>query len=203
MAPSPFVIDTHDLGRRPGSMRELTLSPATGEPMGSDVIAVPSGATIELDIRLEAVVEGVLVTGTAAATATGECVRCLRAVELGVEVDLTELFAYSSGRHHHPNRGHGGSGEPEEDDESDPLPELDGDLLNLEGPLTDAIVLALPFQPLCREDCAGLCSMCGVRLDDAEPGHAHEDLDPRWAALAALSEAPEAAPAEGEPEAQA
>ena len=52
--------------------------------------------------------------------------------------------------------------------------------------MRDAVVLALPFRPLCRPDCAGLCPECGVRLDDAEPGHHHEQLDPRWSALGSL-----------------
>ena len=67
------------------------------------------------------------------------------------------------------------------------LPQLNGDLLDLEPALRDAVVLALPLQPLCREDCAGLCSECGVRLD-SDPGHGHEVDDPRWAALKALKD---------------
>lgn len=173
-----FVVNTHDLGRRPGSMRQVELDVTTHEPFGSEVIAVAAGSPIELDLRLEAVSEGVLVTGTAHATATGECVRCLRAVEQEIAVDLTELFSYGGGRHE--RRG-------EADEEEDPLPTLDGDLLDLEATVTDALVPALPFQPLCSPSCAGLCSECGVRLDDAEPGHAHEILDPRWAALSALA----------------
>jgi len=129
--------------------------------------------------------EGVLVTGTAHAAATGECVRCLREVTEDVEVDLTELFAYAGSRTEQRLA-------EEEDPESEPLPTLDGDLLDLEATVTDAVVTALPFQPLCSPDCAGLCSVCGVRLDDAEPGHHHEQLDPRWAALSALTEAGDA-----------
>lgn len=173
---SPFVVDTYDLGRRAGSTRTLERTVTLAEPLGSEVIAVPAGSGIELDLRLEAVSEGVLVTGTATARARGECVRCLREVEADVVVDLTELFAYRGRRHD----------AREEDDDTEPLPEMDGDRLDLEGTVTDAVVPALPFQPLCRPDCAGLCSVCGVRLDDAEPGHAHEVLDPRWSALAAL-----------------
>lgn len=173
-----FVVNTYDLGRRAGSMRELELTVTAHEMFGSDVIAVPAGSPIDLDLRLEAVSEGVLVTGTASAVATGECVRCLREVSEEVDVDLTELFTYPGSRH---ERRH------EATEEDDPLPTLDGDLLDLESTVTDALVPALPFQPLCSPDCAGLCSVCGIRLDDAEPGHAHEVVDPRWAALAALS----------------
>lgn len=178
---SPFVINTHDLGRRAGSMRELEVTARAVEPLGSEVIAVPAGAPIELDLRLEAVSEGVLVTGTARAVAVGECVRCLREVTEEVEVDITELFGYADGRRD--RRG-------DVDEEEEPLRTLDGDLLDLEPTVTDAIVPALPFQPLCSPDCGGLCSVCGIRLDDAEPGHAHEVIDPRWAALSALASPP-------------
>jgi uncharacterized protein len=65
---------------------------------------------------------------------------------------------------------------------------LEGDLLDLEPLLRDAVVLALPFQPLCREDCPGLCIECGARLAD-DPDHQHEEaIDPRWATLQGLTE---------------
>ena len=58
-----------------------------------------------------------------------------------------------------------------------------GDLIDLEPVLRDAVVLELPFQPLCRPDCAGLCPQCGANLND-DPGHEHRpDNDPRWDAL--------------------
>ena len=76
----PFVINTRDLPRRAGSMRELHRTVTLEEPLGSEVIAVPGGAAIELDLRLESVSEGVLVTGTVSGVAVGECVRCLPAI---------------------------------------------------------------------------------------------------------------------------
>lgn len=172
---NPYQISTHDLGRRPGSMRTLALDVTVGEPMGNEVIAVRSGTEIALDLRLEAVMDGVLVTGTATTTAEGECVRCLDPLTRDLTIDVTGMFAYP-----------GTQQDVEADAETEELPELDGESADLEAPITDAVVLALPFQPLCRPDCPGLCSVCGIRLADAEPGHAHEQLDPRWAALEAL-----------------
>lgn len=186
-----FVINTHDLARRPGSMREVSLTVAAPELLGSDVIGIPAGRDIELDLRLEAVSEGVLVTGTATAVATGECVRCLREVTEDVRVDLTELFAYEDTRSQRTVA--------EDEDDEDPLPVLDGDLLDLEATVTDAVVPSLPFQPLCTPDCAGLCSECGIRLDDAEPDHGHEILDPRWQALSALTSPQDEQEGEGAP----
>lgn len=185
-----FVIDTRDLPRRAGSMREVELSIPATDRMGSEVIAIQEGVPIDLELRLEAVSEGVLVSGRAIAAATGECVRCLGPVSEEVEVDLTELFAYPGTRSERVVA--------ESDSDEEPLPVMDGDTIDLERTLTDAIVPALPFQPLCRPDCAGLCSVCGVRLDDAEPGHSHETIDPRWAALGALAGGTETG--DGEPD---
>jgi len=172
---SPYRISTHDLGRRPGSMRTVELDVTVTQPMGNEVITVPAGAEISLDLRLEAVLDGVLVTGTVDATAQGECVRCLDPVSQDLTIDVTEMFAYP-----------GTQQDVAQEEDAEELPELDGDVADLEGAITDAVVLALPFQPLCRPDCPGLCSVCGIHLADAEPGHAHEQLDPRWAALSAL-----------------
>ncbi|HEX5535350.1 MAG TPA: DUF177 domain-containing protein, partial [Actinomycetales bacterium] len=175
---SPYVLDTHELGRRPGSMRKLQRSVPAPEDLGTEVIGVPAGSDLELDLRLEAVMEGVLVSGTARGLATGECVRCLDDVEREVDVDFQELFNYPDSRSstHHGHRGK--AAEPGEDDED--TYELEGDLLDLEPVIRDAVVLALPFQPVCSEDCPGLCSECGARLAD-DPEHQHEDVDPRWA----------------------
>jgi len=125
-------------------------------------------------MRLEAVVEGVLVTGTAHAELEGECVRCLEGISSDIDADFCELFVYDDGD----------TPEQSEDGETS---RLQGDLVDLEPLLRDAVVLALPFQPVCREDCPGLCVECGARLAD-EPDHRHDDaIDPRWAALQRLA----------------
>jgi uncharacterized protein len=171
-ARKPLVLDTRELGRRPGSMRHVSVQVPAPEDLGTPVIGVPAGSPITLDLRLEAVMEGVLVSGTAKVHVTGECARCLDPVSLDREVELQELFEYP------------GSGESDPDDE---LPELVGDHLDLEPTLRDAVVLDLPASPLCRENCEGLCPDCGARLEDVEAGHSHDQTDPRWAALAQLS----------------
>ncbi len=144
--------------------------------LGTAVIGIPEGSDLELDLRLEAVMEGVLVTGAVRGQAVGECVRCLDEVTCAVDVVLAELFVY-------PERA---AVAAQDGDEDDDLRELDGDLLDLEPALRDAVVPMLPFQPVCRPDCPGLCSLCGARLAD-EPDHSHETLDPRWAALGGLT----------------
>jgi uncharacterized protein len=170
---SPLVINVYELGRRPGAMRKVRRDVEAPADFGTDVIGIPEGSGLELDLRLESVVEGVLVSGTVRGRAVGECVRCLGGVALDVGAGIQELYVY-------PGRAPGG----QDDDE---LRELEDDLIDLETVIRDAVVLALPFQPVCRADCPGLCSECGVRLAD-DPGHRHHSVDPRWAALQGLQQ---------------
>jgi uncharacterized protein len=171
---APLVLDTRELGRRPGSQREVSRTVPAPADLGIEVLQVPEGSPVELDLRLEAVMEGVLVTGTAHASLDGECARCLAEIVDEIDVNFQELFVYED--HALP---------PEEGDD-DEVSTLQGDLVDLEPLLRDAVVLALPFQPLCQDDCPGLCPECGVRLAD-DPDHAHEEpTDPRWAALTEL-----------------
>ena len=185
---SPWVVDTRELVRRPGTMRELSRTVSAPERIGTDVIAIQAGRPVELDLRLESVVEGVLVTGTARATASGECVRCLDDLEVDLEVPFQELFAYPERAAHHAKvaapGARKGSGKDTDTDE-DEQHVLDVDLMDLEEVVRDAVVTALPFQPVCRDDCPGLCSECGARLADA-PEHHQDVIAPRWSALSSL-----------------
>lgn len=179
------MFDTHELGRRPGALKRLTRSAAAPKDFGIDgVVGVPEGAPVELRVRLESVMEGVLVTGTARATAEGECVRCLEPVRQDVAADFQEMFSYPDAD----DRGRSRQAEPADDaeDDEDRLFIEDG-LFDLEPVLRDAVVLALPMQPVCRETCAGLCSECGIRLDE-NPDHHHDAVDIRWASLQGLAE---------------
>ena len=171
----PLVLDVHRLARRPGSMLKVVRTVPAPADLGLEVIGVPEGADLELDLKLEAVVEGVLVSGTARAPLTGECVRCLDPLTDEVEVSFAELFVA-------PGRADHAAGQDDGDDET---LWLQDDLIELEPVVRDAVVLTLPLQPLCEEDCPGLCAQCGARLAD-DPEHAHPDVDPRWAALEAL-----------------
>ncbi len=172
------MLDTRELGRRPGVQREVSLSVPAPADLGIDVLRVAEGEPVEIDLRLEAVLEGVLVTGSAQADLSGECARCLEPISDRIEVRFQELYVYDDG-------------DQELSEEDDEVSTLQGDLLDLEPLLRDAVVLALPFQPLCRDDCPGLCVECGARLAD-DPDHAHEaPIDPRWAALTSLQQDPE------------
>ena len=164
-----LVFDTRALGRQAGAAREETRTIPAPDALRVELAEVPAGTEVELSVQLEAVHEGVLVTGTATAPVSGECARCLEPVTSSVEASFQELYQYEPS--------------PEEADEDDELL-LEGDLLDLEPVLRDAVVLALPLSPLCSDDCTGLCPDCGVRLADAGPGHQHDDaVLPEWEAL--------------------
>ncbi|MDJ0391948.1 DUF177 domain-containing protein [Rhodococcus sp. G-MC3] len=167
-----FVLDIDSLSRRPGSMMQIQRTVEASERIGLDAIAIEVGSPVELDLRLEAASEGVLVTGTVRADTAGECSRCLEPVTGSVDVYLTELFAY-------PNSV------TEETTDEDEIHRILDDQIDLEPGIVDSVGLELPLNPLCREDCLGLCSECGVRLAIADSGHSHDILDPRWAGLAA------------------
>ena len=179
---SPWMLDTSDLGRRPGSMVEMEREIPALADFGTDIISVPEGRPLALSARLESVVEGVLVTGSVRATAVGACVRCLDPVSTDVEATFQELFAYADRAAHHREVG-------ASDEETEDHVMVDG-VIHLEPLLRDAVVPALPFKPVCREDCPGLCAQCGARLED-DPGHEHDVTDPRWSALAELASEPD------------
>ncbi|MGC5258432.1 YceD family protein [Gordonia sp. DT218] len=166
----PFVLDIRSLGRRPGTMSEVHRTAVAHERLGVDMIAIPEDSEVDLDLRLESVSEGVLVTGTVSGETQGQCSRCLEPVDGTVTVFLTELFAYPDS-------------ETEQTTDAEDIHRIKDDRVDLEQSIIDAVALELPMSPLCSDDCEGLCPECGVRLAVAEPGHAHDVIDPRWAAL--------------------
>ena len=173
-----MVLDTKLVGRRPGTMHELLREVGAPSDFGTDVMRVEEGETLHLDLRLESVVEGVLVTGSVRGTATGACVRCLDPVTHPVDGAFQELFVYAERHAHHHEVG---------DEDAAEESRVEDGLIDLEPLLRDTVVPALPFQPVCRPDCPGLCSECGKPLAE-DPDHQHDLIDPRWAALSALTE---------------
>lgn len=170
---SPFAVNIARLGRRPGAMFPLHDVVPNPSRIGLEMIAVQAGAPLELDLRVESVSEGVLVTGTLTAPTAGECSRCLTPFAGHVELHLTELFAYRDSI-------------TDATTEEDEVGRVVGDFVDLEQPIIDAVGLELPFSPVCRADCPGLCPQCGVALATAESGHHHDEIDPRWAKLTTM-----------------
>jgi uncharacterized protein len=176
-----FLLNTHELPRRAGEMKEYELDIDAPFRVGVPLIAVPEGDLIELDVRCESVTEGILVTADIYAVAIGECIRCLDPVEQVVDRKIQELYRYEPTD----DRGKKSRKKDEEEDELDQEEVLfvEGEQVNLEVPVLDAIILSLPVNPLCDEDCLGLCPDCGEKWESLPEDHAHETIDARWSGL--------------------
>lgn len=175
---TPYTLPVYDLMHRAGEMREHSIDVVVPEKLGEGQIAVAQGDTLRLDVKLEGLHDGILVSTHVSGTATGECSRCLKPLSESVEVDFAELFAYAV-------------------DEAFDY-QVHDDHVNLEPVVRDAVVLSLPFQPVCRPDCPGLDPETGERIEEIHDYQPHESIDPRWSALAEFQA--ESAPAEGSPD---
>ncbi|NMO91132.1 DUF177 domain-containing protein [Actinomycetospora sp. TBRC 11914] len=168
---SPWTIDVlREISRRPGTMKPWVRDVPAPDDFGLEVIGVPAGEPIHLDLRLESVVEGVLASGGVSADVVGECSRCLGPVHDHVDVDLTELYAYPDSV-------------TDETTDSDDVSRIVDEKIDLEPAVRDAVLLELPNAPLCREDCPGVASPDEQAWAFVPAGTARERIDPRWAAL--------------------
>jgi DUF177 domain-containing protein len=170
----PLVVDTTKLPRQPGATRALNRVVPAPADLGLELISVPEGSDLELDLTLTSVSEGVYVSGDIRGSLIGECGRCLDEISESFDVPIAELYAYADST-------------TEETTDEDEVGRMQGDLLDLEPAVRDAVVLTLPTNPLCREDCPGLCPECGVHWDDLPADHSHQQIDPRWAGLSQLT----------------
>ncbi|WP_193599108.1 YceD family protein [Microbacterium sp. YJN-G] len=149
-------------------MREHQFSVTLDDKWGEGIVSVEAGETVDLDVRLESVHEGILVSGTADSDYTGVCGRCLTDITAPVEVEFQELFAYP--------------GEEETDFE------VQDDHVDLETLVRDAVVLSLPFQPVCQPDCLGLDPNTGEKLTASTDAESTPPIDPRWSALRQITD---------------
>jgi len=166
-----------ELVGNPGATRELTRA-AGADEFGDEVWGPAEGALrgdIQLALHLDAVVEGILVRGSIGADLELPCSRCLAPQQVHVDSDVAELFVDTAKR--------------EDDDEDDPGYELldDRTAIDLTTIVRDALLVDLPVRVLCREDCQGLCEVCGADRNAQDCGHRPDDMpDARWAKLADL-----------------
>lgn len=165
MARSPLLINVMEIRRRPGTQREVTLSTPLPD-LAISSAHVPSDGEVAVDGVLEAIEGAITLSGTVTAPWVGECRRCLDPVEGEVEATISEVFE---------SRPVEGETYP-----------IEGDVVDLEPVVRDAVLLGLPLAPLCRDGCPGPApEALPVKLegegDDGEP--AEPARDPRWAAL--------------------
>ena len=173
-----FLLSIHELPRRSGEYRDYHLTRTLNRPFGLDMIAIPANEEIELTLTATSVDEGILIRGRVLSRAVGECARCLSPVEMNIDQGFDELYEYESKA----------AALSEEDVETDEILMVVEESVDLAIPVRDAVILALPVNPLCEEECPGLCSICGTPWRDLDSEHTHEERDPRWKALESLSE---------------
>jgi uncharacterized protein len=154
-----------DLLRRPGAQRAVQID-APLDDLSAGPIAVPPDAPVHVEATLERIPEGIVVRGEVDVRWAAECSRCLRPLEGTLAVGIDELF------------------EPHPIDGETYL--LDHDCIDLEQAVRDAVVLELPQAPHCRDDCRGLCPVCGNDRNEIACECVEAEDDPRWAALRAL-----------------
>ena len=156
----PF--DVRELVDRPGTSRELHQSQEM-EGLATELAQVKE--PIRLDLLLESVVEGILVSGPLTGSVAYRCARCLTDAFQPFTVSVTELYARHPGQEEY---------------------QIHDGVLDLEPMVRDAVILSLPFSPLCRPDCAGLCERCGGNRNHDECT-CPPPSDHRWAALDLLN----------------
>jgi uncharacterized protein len=158
-------VDVRDLVARPGSSRCIHVQERLGG-LQIELARVVSDRPVQADLLMESVVEGILASGPVEAVVALSCARCLKPFEEGFRVEVQELFA-------------GPAAVGDEDYR------IDEGVLDLEPLIRDAVVTSLPFAPLCRPDCRGLCTRCGGDLNVGECSCPPE-TDARWEALSQI-----------------
>lgn len=173
-APAPLVWNVAGLlSEDPGATRDYDVAGVTID-LGEDLrLADP----IEGHVRLSRTNRGLLVAATLRASLDAECSRCLRDIEVPIEIAIEEEALPSI------DLQSGAPVRPDVGDGDEPLRLTDHHELDLETPVREAIQLEEPIAALCREECPGLCSVCGEPLDDGVHDHPDEDVDPRLEAL--------------------
>ena len=172
-APVPLLWNVAGLlGEPAGSVRDYAVEGISIEP-GEDLrLARP----IDGQVHLARTNRGLLVDAGFRTALAMECARCLREIEVPIEIEIREEAIPSVDLH---------SGLPVASavGEDEVLRLTDHHELDLEQTVREGIQLAEPIAPLCRDDCPGLCAVCGERLDDGTHDHPDEDIDPRLEAL--------------------
>lgn len=155
-------IAVSDVARRPGLMRRVE-QPAVVPGLAAAGVGVPEGEPVDLDLRLEGVPGGVVVSGFVSGRWTAECSRCLEPVSGPLAAEVHELFET-------------------EPVESETYP-LEGEEIDLEPLVRDAVLPGLPAPPLCADECLGLCPTCGADRNREQCRCPEPAAGARWAEL--------------------
>jgi uncharacterized protein len=163
------MLQVADLIDRPGVSRRVDLTLPT--PAGLDLVLATVVEPLRLEAEIANVVEGLLVRGMLCAGLRVQCARCLADLEVEVAADVTELVTDT---------------DVERGEEAEEGYEIADGAIDLDTLLRDALVPAVPYQPLCDEACRGLCAVCGSNRNEVDCDCDEPTGDPRWSALEGL-----------------
>ncbi|NMM98948.1 YceD family protein [Bifidobacterium olomucense] len=188
---SPWAISVAQVASRAGQSKQIDADFPAPSGIGDTIVGIQEGAPVHVRGQFDSIVDGLVFTGRLVAPFVSECTRCLKPIDEDWPVDVTVFFPYESAADS--GRGKRGDAANEEidivageDEAEDTYPLLErGAFADIEAMIRDALVESLPLQPLCKPDCKGLCSQCGVDLNE-EPDHHHDVTDLRFASLAGL-----------------
>ncbi|NMN00785.1 DNA-binding protein [Bifidobacterium sp. DSM 109958] len=186
---SPWAVSVAQIAARAGQSKAIDRAFPAPDGIGDSIVGVTAGDDVQVTGSFDSIVDGIVFTGRITAPAHAECTRCLKPITHDWTADVTAFFPFDGSRDSRDSRGRGGD-EVDivagEDESEDTYPLISGGAFaDIEALLRDTLVETLPLQPLCRPDCRGLCSQCGVDLNE-HPDHHHDVTDIRFAALADL-----------------
>ena len=189
METQDLLVALRDQPFEAGARQTLNFLWEVPEGWETEVLAVPPGTVVPLEVTITTVDDGVYVEVQGEAPLVGQCIRCMKDITIPMSFNIGDVYGYEDRprkrrRAEALDTGKRGAHIEVTGDDLDAALLIDRDTIDLEPLLRDALFADAPFQPLCDEDCLGICEHCGVLLADAEPGHAHEFLDPRFQALA-------------------
>lgn len=196
---SPWAVSVAQIAARPGQSKAIDQAFPAPDGIGDSIVGITAGDDVQVTGSFDSIVDGIVFTGRITAPAHAECTRCLKPITHDWTADVTAFFPFDAAKD-----ARGGRDDAEvdivagEDEAEDTYPLVSGGAFaDIEALLRDALVEALPLQPLCKPDCKGLCSQCGEDLNE-HPDHHHDVTDIRFAALADLKAQLEQAQHDGE-----
>ena len=190
---SPWAVSVAQVASRPGQSKEIDATFPAPSGIGDEIVGVDEGADVSVVGSFDSIVDGLILNARISAPVHAECTRCLKPIQRDWTVNVTSFFPYEDKSAAGKGGKAGKNGKEEEvdiiageDEAEDTYPLLDGGAwADLEALLRDTLVEELPLQPLCKPDCKGLCSQCGIDLNE-NPDHQHDMTDIRFAALEGL-----------------
>lgn len=190
---SPWAVSVAQVASRPGQSKEIDATFPAPSGIGDEIVGVDEGADVSVVGSFDSIVDGLILNARISAPVHAECTRCLKPIQRDWTVNVTSFFPYEDKSAAGKGGKAGKNGKEEEvdiiageDEVEDTYPLLDGGAwADLEALLRDTLVEELPLQPLCKPDCKGLCSQCGIDLNE-NPDHQHDMTDIRFAALEGL-----------------